>query len=337
MRTLDVVVRVPSGRINLHAPDTFLDQATSQQATPAEVSCQRVVHAVHILCLLSFLAQVEDLGNLHLHAECQLIVLDPCFQFVVIGMLCCVFLIQLSQQIEIAPLSIPSDACRREQVENWRSSRSQSGPLEVRRQEAVGPVGSAALRVSDLGQNDESGQVLILGTKSIRDPGTNRRITTKPVARIHVVIRGRMIDRLAPTTVIDAQLIRDTWQMLEVLTHGNAGLARLAKLERTLHEIPLPGSHGRGELVLSHKLLEVQIVELRLLIKRVDMTWSSSHKQLDTGFGFAWYLLRLRSQRASARITRQQISQRNSAERTTQPIQKAAPLDRGCVVHTCVL
>ena len=77
---LDVGVGVPlaaRAAVDLNEPDAALDQAASQQAEPADGFGRRVVQAVEGARLGGLAGQVDGLGGLGLHAEGQLIALDP--------------------------------------------------------------------------------------------------------------------------------------------------------------------------------------------------------------------------------------------------------------------
>ena len=76
----DVGVGVPPAAraaVELDEPHAALDQAAGQQAEPAEALGRRVVQAVEGAGLGGLARQVDGLGGLGLHAEGQLVALDP--------------------------------------------------------------------------------------------------------------------------------------------------------------------------------------------------------------------------------------------------------------------
>ena len=84
-----------------------------------------------------------------------------------------------------------------------------------------------------------------------------KRSAAEAVAGVHVVAGGRVVDRLGLAPAVDAQLVGDAGEVLEVLAQVQPGVANLAEGERALHVVPLAGGHRRGEPVLAGELLQV--------------------------------------------------------------------------------
>jgi hypothetical protein len=59
------------------------------------------------------------------------------------------------------------------EIENGRAFGAQRRALEMRGQVAVAPVRRAALRIADLGQHDEAGQILVHRTEPVVHPRTD--------------------------------------------------------------------------------------------------------------------------------------------------------------------
>ena len=68
---------LPGAAVELDEPHAALDQPAGQQAEPAEALGRLVVQAVERASLVGLAGQVDGLGGLGLHAEGQLVALDP--------------------------------------------------------------------------------------------------------------------------------------------------------------------------------------------------------------------------------------------------------------------
>ena len=186
---------------------------------------------------------------------------------------------------------------RRVEVKNRRASRSESRSLIMRRQEAVGPVGWASLRQSQLCHYDITGQVLIFRTQTVGRPCSQARVSTKSAARVHVQQCFRVIQRLRLATTINAQFISHfrIRQKLPRLRHFNTGVADLSSFERTANVEASAGLKTSRSCRLGH----MQRVEFRLWIERVRLRWTSFHKEHDYGFRLRIMHRLLRCQRTS--------------------------------------
>src|SRR5262245_8024659 len=102
-----------------------------------------------------------------------------------------------------------------------------------------------------------------------------------------------------------------------MLAQLKAALADLVEAERALDVVALARRHLRGELVLALKLLQVQTVELRLGIERVEMARSAGQRQEDTGPRPRRHVRRPWTQRRFLGL--QQRVERRRSECGTQP------------------
>src|SRR5438067_11595247 len=108
-----------------------------------------------------------------------------------------------------------------------------------------------------------------------------------------MVAGRRMVDRLGDAAAIDAELVSDAGELLEVLAQLQAGLARVAEAERALNIEPPAAGHLRGELVLAAEFFEMQIGQLRFRVEGIDVAGAAFHEQEDTGPGFRRMMTRL--------------------------------------------
>ena len=252
-------MRIPAGGVGLHKAHAALEQPPRQQQASAEFLGAIVVEPVRLAGGFLFLTEIKNARHFHLHAISQLVAVHARGQLGVARTPGDVVFIELRQKIEVAALLLARDTLGRVQIENRRTLRAQRGALKVRRQKAVGPVRRAALRIGHLGQHDESGQILILRAEPVGDPRANRRIAAEPVAGVHVIIGGGMIDRLGLAPAIHAKLIGHPGEVFPVLAEIHAALPRFAKLERALHVIPFARAHGGEKLARALEFLQVHL------------------------------------------------------------------------------
>jgi hypothetical protein len=226
---------------------------------------------------------MRDFG---LHPEGQFVGGHPGGERILVRMPLKILLVEPGEQIEVLPLHLGCHAWRRSEVENRRARGPQRCPLIVGRQIAVGPVGGPTLRIGRLGQDHEGREILVLAAQSIGHPRTDGGVAAKAVAGVHVVAGGRVIDRFGLHSLIDAQLVGDARQMLPVLAHLQARVPVAGELVRRFDVVAFAAGHRGGELVAPLKDLQMQLVELLLVIERVEMAGAPLHEQADAGPGF---------------------------------------------------
>ena len=112
---------------------------------------------------------------------------------------------------------------------------------------------------------------MIQGSKSIGHPGAERWIAAEAISAVHLVHRRRMIHAVDLASAEKAKLIGDVGKMRPVVGHVGAALSMLAEAERTLHVVAPATLHRRFLLAFANELLEVEILQLRFWIERVDM------------------------------------------------------------------
>ena len=170
------------------------------------------------------------------------------------------------------------------------------------RQESVGPVRRAPLRIGVVRQHDESGQVLVLGAQPVGDPRADSRVTAEAIAGVDVVQGCRVVDGLRLEAAIEADIVHAVGEIAELGVDLYAELPRPAELERTPDEVPLAGVHARFELVaLLDELGHVQVGELGLGIEGVDVARAAFHQQEDAVLGFGLVMPASRSEDAGPR------------------------------------
>src|SRR4029079_17545729 len=88
--------------------------------------------------------------------------------------------------------------------------------LEIGRQEAVRPVGRAALGECAFWKHDERGQVLVERAQAVGGPGADGRVAAKTLAGVHLVAGRGVVDRVDLASAVDAKLVSHASEVLEV-------------------------------------------------------------------------------------------------------------------------
>jgi len=157
------------------------------------------------------------------------------------------------------------------EIENRRALGTQWRALKTGGQVSVAPVRRAPLRIAHLRQDDEAGQILIHRAEAVVHPRTDARIASETVAAIHLIHRGGMIHTVDGATAEEADLIGHPREMRPVLRHVRAALTGLDELEGATHIVPLATFHRRLLLPFADELLEMQPLQRRFWIERVNV------------------------------------------------------------------
>ncbi len=139
--------------------------------------------------------------------------------------------------------------------------------------------------ITDLGQNDEAGQILIERAESVVDPCADAGIATEAVAAVHLVHGRRVVDAVHGAAAEEANVIGDLGEVRPVFGHVGAALSMFGELERALHVVALAALHGGYLLSVAHELLEVHLREHGLGVEGVDVRGPALHHEEDDVFG----------------------------------------------------
>ncbi len=325
MGTLDVVVAVPGAVVELHEAHAFFDELAGEQAFAAKGIGGVITNAVEFLGLGVFLGEVERLGHLHLHAECEFVVVHARGEFIVAGMLRGVRGVELRDEVEVLALTCFADAGRRCEIQNGRAFRAQRRALEARGQVAVAPVRRTSLRIAYLGQHDEAGQVPIERTEAVVHPRADTGIASEAVAAVHLIHRGRMVHAVHGATTEETKVIRDLGEVRPVVRHVRAALAGLDELEGTLHVVALAALKRGDLLAFADELLEMQLFQRGLGVEGVDVRRPAFHHEEDDVLRLRLReVALLRCERMFLRLLGEQGAERDTAEASAQAIDELA-------------
>lgn len=285
VRTLNVVVAVPVAGVGLHEADTLLDKAAGKETFATEGVRARVADAVGFQGFGVLTFEVENLGNLGLHAVGKFVGLHAGFEFATAGALDEMFLIQGTEEIKGLALCFAGDACRGIEVQDRTALRAQRCALKLGRQITVGPVGGTALRIAGAGQYDKARQIFILCSETVGDPGADAGIAAETIAGVDVITGRRVIDGFDLRTTEKAHVINVILQVAEFGGDVSTVLASLDELEGALDEIAFAGGHRAFHFTGALEFLQVTLSEFRLWVKSVDVRRTTFHEEKNTSLG----------------------------------------------------
>jgi len=104
VRTLDVIVRVPTARVDLHEANALFHEPPGEQALSGELIHFGIADAVRVERALILLLQIDNVRHLRLHAKRQLVRLHPRGEVAVMRVLLPVRFVQLREQVEVLAL-----------------------------------------------------------------------------------------------------------------------------------------------------------------------------------------------------------------------------------------
>ena len=162
----------PSG-IDLNEPHASFDHASSDQALARHMVAMRNAEPIQILDMFRFRIQVDRFRSGRLHAKRQLETLGTRRQLGLGRVRLSKLLVQPLDIVELMSLQWPVHAGSRHEIIDRRSLRAQVRSLVDARQEGSAPVGRvpfgkpASLRI---GHHNETGQIVVLASQSVRHP-----------------------------------------------------------------------------------------------------------------------------------------------------------------------
>ncbi len=133
-----------------------------------------------------------------------------------------------------------------------------------------------------------------------------------------------MVDRFGLQAAIETKVVGHVGEIPPARRHVGSALTDFVKLKRAFDVVTFPRRHRRLAFIIHVELGEMEFLELRLRVERVDVTRATLHHQKDARLrswsemclGFAVLIRR--------HIIRQQRSQRDTAKRSTESVECAA-------------
>ena len=324
----DLVVAVPG----LTCTGPKLDEADSalQQTTRDEGLAAKVVFAIGFAHGFGFLADVEGIGSLHLHAVGQLEALDAGIELLVVLALLEVVFVQCVEQIELATLLLEIERAVLDELDeliHLRVFRVDVGALVDAGEEGGLPVLRAPRRHAFRAHGDVAGQVFILGTEPVSDPRTHAGTMQTPVATVHEAERGLMIWHIGIHGADDAEVIGIGGGFGKDVAHLQAALTILLEGKRRLQSCS-----GRAfGLQHTRQRLAIELRQQRLRVKGIHLRRSTIHEEVDHPLRFRLMMRLTHAERVRAihtsslgLIGTHEVAQSISSEPRAQPIEQLA-------------
>ena len=224
--------------------------------------------------------QIDRFRSGRLHPKRQLIRLNASVQLRLLRPTGSVCSIELRQKIELAALLLGVHAFGVVEVRDRRLAALQPHSLIDRRHESRSPI---ARPVDDFVlavlQHDEGRHVLVLGAESVADPRTQRRPPGDRHAGVHLADAPRMIDAVRPTRPHDRDVVNALGRVRQPIADPQPALSVLSPFPLRWKQRSVDFPHRQNHrLETRRQLLAGQLIELRLRIKRVDVTRPTFHK-----------------------------------------------------------
>ncbi len=283
-------MRIPSvdiSRIELNEPNAALHKATREQAAHTELGAARIIQTVQRFRRGGLARQVDGVRGRALHAIGEFIRLNSSVKFRIGIPRRAMAGIQRGHEVQHAALIRVRQSARRSQIKDGTRASAHHRPLITRRQKSRAisrrPTFDSARRI---GQNDECRQVLIFGSQAVSDPTSQAGLAHENRAGIHLIDGLRVVDTVRPARANHRQVIDATADMWQEI--GNLRPALTASAKRSLRgEQRIRGNlparrHGPETW---RQRLSGEALQLRLRIKRFQMTRPAVHEQRDDPLG----------------------------------------------------
>ena len=171
------------------------------------------------------------------------------------------------------------------EVEDRRAAaRVEGHALMLGGQEPAGPVEGPAGGVRDaagVGQDDEAGEVLVLGPQAVRQPGAHRREAHLAEPGVRLEDAGDVVGGLRDHRVDHRQLVGDLGQVREQVGDPQAALAAALEGVVRLVEPPHLAEERVGLAEALGHVLAVVLLQLGLVVERVDLAQAAAEEDVD--------------------------------------------------------
>ena len=344
--TSHVAMIIPAVRTNLHpvnqqrvAHATFC-QSASQQALAPKAGGDRIIQSIQSFCLFCLGREVDKFRRFRLHPKGKFISSDPRFQFTIRGTIFKVFSVQRLEQVQFLSLLLTRQSARPGQIQDRCTLAAQQRPLVGGRQVAIAPdsgtIHRSTTRVLD---HRVGGHVLVLRSQPIADPGTDRWMARKLAAGCHRKGRGAVILIVCLDPVNKGQVVDVLCEMWIQFRHETPGFTML--FEAILAADTDVGKR-QPTLQLTRYVRDMwqrfamQLVQLGLVLKRLNLADPSLHEQEDAAFSLARQMLLPGSQRIDrqthlgCQLVRHQGTQRHRPDAVVDATEKLTSR-----IHVC--
>src|SRR5215831_4346996 len=268
--------------VELDEPHSTLRKASRDQAIIGK-ACFADLRTV--LCANGFglFVNVHCIRRIHLHAEGHLILRNSRHSFR-ISECAVILLIQFIDRIEHTATLGGTYVGRAVQIQHWLTMGTALHALIDAGQKAAAPKLLPSIRRVPTGnQDNEAGQILILGAESVHYPGTQRRISQTRIACLDEQLRRSVIELVRAHRLDEAKIVEMLLKMRQAIGDPMAAVADLMKWILRSHQLgdasyerePFPSQQG------SWTILPVEPHQLRLVFEKLKLARCTGHVHID--------------------------------------------------------
>ena len=306
---LEIEVLIPIAVGDLNKAHACFDELAGHEALLAKGGGGVVLKAVHLLGGGRFFAEIEDLGNLCLHAEGELVGFDDAFDLRADAAIeFHAALIEGLDEIKLGALGLGAvavvfdvgdagvirahaeAACERAAA--WEPGAAKFRALIDGREEGAA---EGAGGVGGWIDGDEAGEVFIHGAEAIQSPGPEGWTHKLGGAGVELGKGLGMGGDIRGHGIQDAKVIRVTGDAGQEFGDPEAAATMLTELPRGGHELSLSVPTCDGGCVFP-----AIGDELGLVVEQIDMRWRALHAEEDDVLGPGGEVGILRGERGAA-------------------------------------
>ena len=296
----DVLVAVPvdpggaegPAVVELDEANAALDQTPGQQAVAAEAVGVGLLQAVELAGGGGFVLEPDGLGDAGLHPGGEFVGADPGREGGVPGVL---VLERPIHPVEHRHADLAVGLGERaggEEVGDRLAGGPEGHPLVRGGEETGRPVDCPARRLATgVGQDDEGGQVLVVGPQAVRQPRPQGGEAVEGEAGVHQEGGRRVVRGLAVHRMDEGQVVDPLRQVGEQRTDPRPRLAVLPERERRLHQ-PARAAEEGVDLALAGEFLALELRQVGLVVEGVDVAQAPGAEDLDDSLGLRWIVQR---------------------------------------------
>jgi len=291
----EIAVLIPAAVHELHEADAAFDHAPGEQTISCETAVGGILlQPIHLLDMGRFGGEVGEFRNGHLHLVRHFVLGDAGLDFRVAEVLGGEG-IEFADAVEHLTAVGTVDAGRVGEIENGIAGPGAEANTLVLGGKETGPphagdeglIGFVAAPLGD--HDDEGGEVLVLGTDSVAEPGSKAGATGLLGSGLNVGESRVVIDGLGVHRLDEAEVISDGPDVGEQFAHPDAGFPVALEVEHGSDAGKRGLSRGHSGDALAHadgagQFLAVVLSELRFVVVEVDVGRPSGHEEEDDPF-----------------------------------------------------
>ena len=287
---LDLRVGVPlraGAVVDLHEAHAALDHAAGEEAEPAHALGRLVVETVEFARGFSLAGEVDDARGFGLHARRHLVAGESGAELGAVRVAGGELLVHAVDQAELAGLQVGRDRFGRVEVRDRLGAALDAHALVARWHEAGAPVARPVDdRVLIVLHHDERGQVAVLGTDAVIDPGAERRLAREDGAGVHLTDPGRVVDAVGFAGTDDREVVGAGGDVRDPVGEPLAGLAVLFPGALRGEQRGFGFAHRRDDGAEAvGQALAGQLVQQRLGVEEVHLRRTAFHEEEDDALG----------------------------------------------------